>query len=106
VLLAAGHRVITYDRRGFGASSQPGEGYDWDTFAADLNTLIGTLGLDHVTLVGHSMGTGEVTRYLGTYGLAKVDRAVLIGPIPPYSHRRPTTPTGYRRTCLTGSASQ
>ena len=68
MLLAAGHRVITYDRRGFGASSQPGEGYDWDTFAADLNTLIGTLGLDHVTLVGHSMGTGEVTRYLGTYG--------------------------------------
>jgi non-heme chloroperoxidase len=83
-LLAAGRRVITYDRRGFGKSSQPATGYDWDTFAADLATLINVLGLDRVTLVGHSMGTGEVTRYLGTYGSAKVDRAVLIGPIPPY----------------------
>jgi alpha/beta hydrolase fold len=63
-LLAAGHRVITYDRRGAGKSSQPATGYDWDTFAADLSTLIDALDLDGVTLVGHSMGTGEVTRYL------------------------------------------
>lgn len=94
VLLAAGHRVITYDRRGAGASSQPATGYDWDTFAADLDTLINKLGLDHVTLVGHSMGTGEVTRYLGKYGSAKIDRAVLIGPIPPYMSQAPDNPDG------------
>src|SRR5271170_6859434 len=94
VLLAAGHRVITYDRRGAGASSQPAVGYDWDTFAADLDTLINKLGLDHVTLVGHSMGTGEVTRYLGKYGSAKIDRAVLIGPIPPYLSQAPDNPDG------------
>ncbi len=93
-LLAAGRRVITYDRRGFGKSSQPASGYDWDTFAADLSTLIDALGLEHVTLVGHSMGTGEVTRYLGTYGSAKVDRAVLIGPIPPYLSQAPDNPDG------------
>ena len=94
VLLGAGHRVITYDRRGAGASSQPATGYDWDTFAADLDTLINKLGLDHVTLVGHSMGTGEVTRYLGKYGSAKIDRAVLIGPIPPYLSQAPDNPDG------------
>jgi non-heme chloroperoxidase len=94
VLLAVGHRVITYDRRGSGASSQPATGYDWDTFAADLDTLINTLGLDHVTLVGHSMGTGEVTRYLSRYGSAKIDRAVLIGPIPPYLSQAPDNPDG------------
>jgi non-heme chloroperoxidase len=66
VLLPAGHRVITYDRRGSGKSSQPASGYDGDTFAADLATLIDALDLDGVTLVGHSMGTGEVTRYLST----------------------------------------
>jgi non-heme chloroperoxidase len=94
VLLAAGHRVISYDRRGAGASSQPAAGYDWDTFAADLDTLINTLGLDHVTLVGHSMGTGEVTRYLSKYGSAKIDRAVLIGPIPPYLSQAADNPDG------------
>src|SRR5437660_2340636 len=71
VLLEAGHRVITYDRRGFGASSQPADGYDYDTFAADLDTLLAKLDLTDVTLVGHSMGTGEVTRYLGAYGSAR-----------------------------------
>jgi non-heme chloroperoxidase len=93
-LLAAGHRVITYDRRGAGASSKPATGYDWDTFAADLATLIDKLGLEHAALVGHSMGTGEVTRYLSTYGSAKVDRAVLIGPIPPYLSQAPDNPEG------------
>ena len=65
MLLESGHRVITYDRRGFGRSSQPTTGYDYDTFADDLRTLMDTLDLRDVTLVGHSMGTGEVTRYLG-----------------------------------------
>src|ERR1700745_891010 len=67
-LLAAGFRVITYDRRGFGQSSQPVTGYDYDTFAADLNTLLEHLDLRHAVLAGHSMGTGEVTRYLSRYG--------------------------------------
>jgi len=93
-LLAAGHRVISYDRRGAGSSSQPATGYDWDTFAADLDTVIETLDLDHITLVGHSMGTGEVTRYLSTYGSARIDRAVLIGPIPPYLSQAPDNPDG------------
>jgi non-heme chloroperoxidase len=106
VLLAAGHRVITYDRRGSGASSQPAAGYDWDTFAADLNALITTLGLDHVTLVGHSMGTGEVTRYLSTYGSAMTDRAVLIGPIPPYLSQAPDNPDGVPANLFDGFRQQ
>jgi pimeloyl-ACP methyl ester carboxylesterase len=94
VLLEAGHRVITYDRRGFGKSSQPSAGYDYDTFAADLNALMNTLDLHETTLVGHSMGTGEVTRYLGTYGSARVARAVLISPIPPFLLRTDDNPDG------------
>jgi non-heme chloroperoxidase len=83
-LLAHGYRVITYDRRGFGRSSQPTIGYDYDTFAADLKTLLEHLDVSDVVLVGFSMGTGEVTRYLGTYGSARVSRAVLLGAIPPF----------------------
>jgi len=105
-LLAAGHRVITYDRRGSAGSSQPATGYDWDTFAADLATLIDKLGLERVTLVGHSMGTGEVTRYLGTYGSAKVDRAVLIGPIPPYLSQAPDNPDGVPANLFDGFRQQ
>src|ERR671910_848298 len=67
-LLEAGHRVITYDRRGFGRSSRPGTGYDYDTFAADLDALLTALDLTGVALVGHSMGTGEITRYIAEYG--------------------------------------
>jgi non-heme chloroperoxidase len=77
VLLNAGYRVITYDRRGFGASSQPSFGYDYDTFAADLNVLMTQLELQDAVLVGFSMGTGEVTRYLGKYGSERVQKAVL-----------------------------
>jgi pimeloyl-ACP methyl ester carboxylesterase len=77
-LLAAGHRVITYDRRGFGQSSKAGTGYDYDTFAADLNTLLETLDLRDVILVGFSMGTGELARYVARYGhpcpIARVQR--------------------------------
>lgn len=83
-LLAAGYRVIAYDRRGFGKSSQPAIGYDYDTFAADLDVLLRTLDVTDVALVGFSMGTGEVTRYLGTYGSDRVRKAVLLGPIPPF----------------------
>ncbi len=83
-LLEDGRRVITYDRRGFGSSSQPATGYDYDTFAADLHALLEHLDLDDVTLVGHSMGTGEVTRYLGSYGSERIARGVLMSPIPPY----------------------
>ena len=81
-LLDAGYRVITYDRRGFGKSSQPATGYDYDTFAADLNALLEHLDLNDAVLAGHSMGTGEVTRYLSSYGSARVAKGVLIGPDP------------------------
>src|SRR3981081_2096712 len=83
-LLDAGYRVITYDRRGFGKSSQPTVGYDYRTFAADLKTLIDTLDLRDLVLVGFSMGTGEVTRYLSTYGSQRVVKAALFAPIPPF----------------------
>ncbi|MFJ8814706.1 alpha/beta fold hydrolase [Amycolatopsis thermoflava] len=94
VLLAAGYRVITYDRRGFGQSSQPTVGYDYDTFAADLKALLDHLELDDVVLVGFSMGTGEVTRYLGTYGSDRVRKAVLMGAIPPYLLKTDDNPEG------------
>src|SRR5947207_5437392 len=71
-LLAAGHRVITYDRRGFGRSSQPAVGYNYDTFASDLNTVLTSLSLTDAWLVGFSMGTGEVRRYIGNYGTKRV----------------------------------
>ncbi len=93
-LLEAGHRVITYDRRGFGQSSQPTSGFDYDTFAADLKTLMDKLDLQEATLVGHSMGTGEVTRYLGNYGSARVARAVLVSPIPPFLLQADDNPEG------------
>jgi non-heme chloroperoxidase len=93
-LLKAGYRTITYDRRGFGKSSQPATGYDYDTFAADLNTLLTRLDLRDVTLVGHSMGTGETTRYLGTYGSSRVSQAVLVSPIPPYLLKTADNPQG------------
>ena len=93
-LLDAGHRVITYDRRGFGQSSQPTTGYDYDTFAADLSTLLDHLDLRDAVLVGHSMGTGEVTRYLGTRGSARVASGVLVSPIPPFLLQTPDNPDG------------
>lgn len=94
VLLEAGYRVITYDRRGFGQSSQPTVGYDYDTFAADLDALLKHLDLSDVVLVGFSMGTGEVTRYLGTYGSARVSKAVLMGAIPPFLLKTDDNPDG------------
>jgi len=94
VLLPAGYRVITYDRRGFGKSSHPTIGYDYDTFAADLNALIETLDLRDVILVGFSMGSGEVTRYLSTYGSARVRKAALLGVIPPFLLKTADNPEG------------
>ena len=82
-LVDAGYRVVTYDRRGFGESSRPFDGYDYDTFAADLKTLLEHLDLSDVTLVGFSMGGGEVARYLGTHGSGRVRSAVLAGAVPP-----------------------
>ena len=102
VLLEAGRRVITYDRRGFGKSSQPTSGYDYDTFAADLKILIEKLDLSDATLVGHSMGTGEVTRYLGTYGSARVARGVLVSPIPPFLLETDDNPEGLPRSLFDG----
>jgi non-heme chloroperoxidase len=93
-LLATGHRVISYDRRGFGRSSQPTVGYDYDTFAADLKTLIENLDLNEVVLVGFSMGTGEVTRYLGTYGSDRVRKAALLGTVPPFLLKTDDNPEG------------
>jgi non-heme chloroperoxidase len=94
VLLQAGYRVISYDRRGFGKSSQPTVGYDYDTFAADLNALLEHLDISDVVLVGFSMGTGEVTRYLGTYGSTRVAKAVLMGTIPPFLLKTSDNPEG------------
>ncbi|MEV7081904.1 alpha/beta hydrolase, partial [Streptomyces sp. NPDC093516] len=83
-LLGAGYRVVTYDRRGFGKSSQPSTGYDYDTFAADLHAVLEALDLREAVLVGFSMGTGEVARYLSTYGSARVAKAVFLASLEPF----------------------
>ena len=93
-LVEAGHRVVTYDRRGFGNSSQPWEGYDYDTFAADLHALLGRLDLRDATLVGFSMGGGEVARYIGRYGTERVAKAVLAAAVPPYLYQSEDNPEG------------
>ena len=101
-LLEAGHRVITYDRRGFGASSQPATGYDYDTFAADLAALLEHLDLREAVLVGHSMGTGEVTRYLSSYGSDRAAKGVLVAPIPPFLLQTPDNPDGVPQDVFDG----
>jgi non-heme chloroperoxidase len=101
-LLAAGYRAINYDRRGFGLSSQPTTGYDYDTFAADLNALLDHLALDEVDLVGFSMGTGEVTRYLGKFGSGRVRKAALLGAIPPFLLKTDDNPEGVDRSVFEG----
>jgi non-heme chloroperoxidase len=115
-LLEAGYRVITYDRRGFGKSSQPAAGYDYDTFTADLHTLLEHLDLRDAVLAGHSMGTGEVTRYLASYGSAehrglqlghhrpRVAKGVLVSPIPPYLLQTPDNPDGVPQSLFDGFA--
>ena len=93
-LVEAGYRVISYDRRGFGDSSQPWSGYDYDTFAKDLDTLLTELDLTEVTLVGFSMGGGEVVRYIGTYGEGRIAKAVLASAVPPFLGKTDDNPEG------------
>jgi non-heme chloroperoxidase len=105
-LVGAGYRVVAYDRRGFGQSSQPSVGYDYDTFAADLDKLMTALDLRDAVLVGFSMGTGEVTRYLGTYGSERVAKAVLMGPVPPYLLKADDNPEGVDAEVFEGVKAQ
>ena len=93
-LVEAGYRVITYDRRGFGNSSQPWNGYEYDTFAEDLHQLLEHLDLHDVTLVGFSMGGGEVARYIAKYGTNRVTKAVFAGAVPPYLYKSEDNPDG------------
>lgn len=101
-LLDAGYRVITYDRRGFGQSSQPTTGHDYDTYAADLNTLLETLDLNDVILVGFSMGTGEVGRYLGSYGSARVAKAAFLASLEPFLLKADDNPAGVPQDVFDG----
>lgn len=101
-LLDAGYRVITYDRRGFGASSKVGTGYDYDTFAADLNTVLETLDLRDVILVGFSMGTGELARYVGTYGHERVAKLAFLASLEPFLVQREDNPEGVPQDVFDG----
>ena len=101
-LLAAGYRVISYDRRGFGKSSQPTTGYNYDTFAEDLRKLVSHLKLKGFTLVGFSMGGGEVARYVGRYGSKDVSKTVIIGGVPPYLLKTADNPEGVDASVFEG----
>jgi pimeloyl-ACP methyl ester carboxylesterase len=99
-LLETGHRVVTYDRRGFGQSSQPTVGYDYDTFAADLDKLMTELDLGDVSLFGFSMGTGEVARYVGTYGTERVARCGFLASVPPRLGKSADNPAGLEQAAI------
>lgn len=101
-LIDAGYRVIAYDRRGFGKSDKPSSGYDYDTFSADLNHLMTKLDLRDAVLIGFSMGTGEVTRYLSTYGSERVSKAVLVGVVPPFLLKTDDNPEGVDKEVFEG----
>ncbi|GGK68245.1 arylesterase [Planomonospora parontospora subsp. parontospora] len=101
-LLETGHRVITYDRRGFGRSSRPTTGYDYDTFAADLDVLMRTLDLRDAVLVGFSMGSGEVARYLGTYGTERVGKAAFLALLQPFLLKTDDNPGGVDQSVFDG----
>jgi peroxiredoxin len=101
-LLDAGHRVIAYDRRGFGDSGRPAGGYDYDTFASDLNDLMTTLDLRGATLAGFSMGGGEVARYIGRYGEDRVAKAMLLGAVPPFLLKTDDNPDGAPQSLFDG----
>jgi non-heme chloroperoxidase len=102
VLLGNGYRVIAYDRRGFGKSSQPTTGYNYDTFAEDLHKLISKLKLKDVVLVGFSMGGGEVARYIGKYGSKNVSKAVIMSGVPPYLLKTGDNPEGVDASVFEG----
>lgn len=104
-LLKAGYRVVTYDRRGFGQSSQPTTGYDYDTFAADLNAVLESLDLTDVVLVGFSMGTGEVARYISTYGSGRVAKAAFLASLEPFLLQTDDNPAGVPQDVFDGIAS-
>ena len=101
-LLASGYRVITYDRRGFGQSSKVGSGYDYDTFAADLNTVLETLDLRDVVLVGFSMGTGEPARYVARYGHERVAKLAFLASLEPFLVARDDNPGGVAQEVFDG----
>ena len=103
VLLEAGNRVITYDRRGFGRSSQPSAGYDYDTFASDLDAVLSTLDLSDVVLVGFSMGTGEVARYLRRYGSGRIAKAIFLASLEPFLLKTDDNPAGVDQSVFDGS---
>ncbi|MCE0540801.1 alpha/beta hydrolase [Kineosporia rhizophila] len=105
-LVGAGYRVITYDRRGFGRSSKTMTGYDYDTFAADLNQVLTQLDLNDVVLAGFSMGSGEVARYLGTYGSQRVAKAAFLASLQPFLLQTPDNPTGVPQSVFDGIAEQ
>ncbi len=101
-LLAAGHRVITYDRRGFGESSKVGSGYDYDTFASDLNIVLSTLDLQDVILVGFSMGTGELARYVSKFGADRVAKLAFLASLQPFLVHGDDNPTGVPQNVFDG----
>ncbi|MCC9205981.1 alpha/beta fold hydrolase [Arthrobacter sp. zg-Y769] len=101
-LLAAGYRVITYDRRGFGQSSKVGSGYDYNTFAADLNTLLETLDLRDVILMGFSMGTGELARYVSRHGSDRIAKLAFLASLEPYLVARDDNPDGVPQEVFDG----
>ncbi|WP_086848579.1 alpha/beta fold hydrolase [Amycolatopsis kentuckyensis] len=105
-LVEAGHRVITYDRRGFGRSSQTMTGYDYDTFAGDLDRVLTELDLRDVVLVGFSMGSGEVARYLGTHGSERVAKAAFLSGLPPFLLQTDDNPAGVPQSVFDGIAEQ
>jgi non-heme chloroperoxidase len=101
-LLAAGFRVITYDRRGFGRSSRPTAGYDFDTLAADLDGLLTALDLHEVTLIGFSLGTGELARYIGTFGTDRLKGCVFIESLAPSFAKSGDNPEGVDEAGVAG----
>ncbi len=101
-LVDAGYRCIAYDRRGFGDSGKPAGGYDYDTFASDLNDLMLALDLSEAVLVGFSMGGGEVARYIGTYGTERVAKAILLGAVPPFLLQTEDNPQGAPQAVFDG----
>jgi len=101
-LTEAGYRCIAYDRRGFGDSGRPAGGYDYDTFASDLNDLITQLDLQGAVIAGFSMGGGEVARYIGRYGTERIAKAMLLGAVPPFLLKTPDNPQGVDKEVFDG----